>query len=195
MHSDGADHLEIAFLPKENLEASVRSAAQHYVRTVADLIEAGLNEGAGRFAPARLWALCRARARFRRLGLPGGASMTGLASDRPRARARTNWGRAPVSCDERWDVGRAQVDSIASDCWRDGMGAKRDYRWDADGGAHEVSHQDGDVLDRGHSPPRGMSATKFMAPPHSGQGGESTAILSSGSGDAGSSLTCAVGST
>jgi hypothetical protein len=33
-----------------NLEASVRSAAQHCVRTVADLIEAGLNEAAGRFA-------------------------------------------------------------------------------------------------------------------------------------------------
>ena len=123
-----------------NLEASVRSAAQHYVRAVADLIEAGLNEGAGRFAPATLWALCRARARFRRLGLPRGVSMTGLASYRPRARARTSWERAPVSCDERWDVGRAQVGSIASNRWRDGMGAKRDYRRDADGGAHEVSH-------------------------------------------------------
>jgi hypothetical protein len=163
------------------------------VRAEVDLIEAGLNEGAGRFAPATLWALCRARARFSRLGLPRGASMTGLARDRPRARARTNWERAPVSCDERSDFGRAQVASLASNCWRDGMGANRDYR--RDGGAHEVSHQNGDALDRGHSPPRGMSATKLMAPPHSGQGGGSTAILSSGSGDAGSSLLCAVFST
>jgi hypothetical protein len=35
---------------RRNLEASVRSARQHCVRTVADLIEAGLNEDAGRFA-------------------------------------------------------------------------------------------------------------------------------------------------
>ena len=33
-----------------NLEASVRSAAQHCVRRAADLIEAGLNEGAVRCA-------------------------------------------------------------------------------------------------------------------------------------------------
>ena len=33
-----------------NLEGSVRSAGQHCVRTVADLIEAELNEDAGRFA-------------------------------------------------------------------------------------------------------------------------------------------------
>ena len=150
-----------------------------------------MNEGAGRFAPATLWALCRARARFGRLGLARGASMTGLAGYRPRARA--NWERAPVSCEERCDFGKAQVGSIASDCWRDGMGANGDYR--RDGGAHEVSHQNGDVLDRGHSPLRGMSATKLMGPTHSGHGGGSTAILSSGSGDAGSSLPCAVGST
>jgi hypothetical protein len=163
----------------------VRSRRDFGVRAEADLIEAGLKEGAERFALAPLWALCKARARFRRLGLPRGASMTGLASDRPRNRARTNWERAPVACDERRDIGKAQVVSTASGCWRDGMGANRDYR--RDGGAHEVSHQNGDVLDRGHSPPRGISATKLMAPPHSGQGGGSMARLSSGSGDAGSS--------
>jgi hypothetical protein len=63
-----------------NLEASVRSAVQHCVRSVADLIEAGLNEDAGRFA-GELWALCKARARFRCLGLPHEAKMMGSASD------------------------------------------------------------------------------------------------------------------
>jgi hypothetical protein len=40
-----------------NLEASVRSAARSERSYGADLIEAGLNEGAGRFALAPLWAL------------------------------------------------------------------------------------------------------------------------------------------
>src|ERR1700690_338124 len=71
---------------KGNLEASVRSAAQHFVRTVADLIEAGLNEDAGRFALALLWALCRAASECRRVGLqPCEASMIVLMSDRSKS--------------------------------------------------------------------------------------------------------------
>src|ERR1700704_6410706 len=91
--------------------------------------------------------------------------------------------------------GGLKVVSIASDCWRDGMSANRDCERDRHRGAHEVSHQNGDVLDRGHSPPRGTSATNLMAPPHSGQGGGSARLLLSGSGEAGSSFACAVGST
>ena len=73
-----------------NLEASVRSAAQCCVGPVADLIEAGLNEDAGRFA-ALLWALGKARARFHRVGLAREANMMGLASDRQRSRACLSW--------------------------------------------------------------------------------------------------------
>ena len=59
----------------------MRSAAQCCVGPVADLIEAGLNEDAGRFA-ALLWALCRAASECSRVGLqPCEASMIVLMSD------------------------------------------------------------------------------------------------------------------
>ena len=139
--------------------------------------------------------MCEARARFHRLGLPRKANMMGLASGGQRNRPCMRWKCAPVASDERCDFWRAQVLSIASDCWHDGLGANRDCGRDRHSGAHEVSHQNGDVLDRGHSPLRGTSATNLIGPPHSGQGGGSTPILLSDSGEAGSSSRCAVGST
>jgi hypothetical protein len=138
---------------------------------------------------ATLWGLCEARAHFRHSGLP---KMKGLASGRQRNRACMC---APVASDERCDFGRAQVVSIASDGWRDGMGANRDCWRDRHVGAHEVSHQNGDVFDRGHSPLWGRSATNLMVPPHSGQGGGSTPVWLSGPGEAGCCFACAVGST
>ncbi len=139
--------------------------------------------------------MCKARARFRRFGLRRAANMMGLASGRQRNGACMGWKCAPVASDERCDFGRAQVVSTASDCWRDGKGANRDCGRDRHSGAHEVSHQNDDVLDRGRSPLRGRSATNLIGPPQSGQGGGSTPLLLSGSGEAGSSFPCAVGST
>ena len=92
------------------------------------------------------------------LGLTRAGNMVDLASDRLRTGGRMRWERAPVAFDERWDFGKAQVVSLASDCWRDGKGANRDCRRDRHGRAHEVSHQNRDVLARGHSPPWGRSA-------------------------------------
>jgi hypothetical protein len=63
---------------------------------------------------ATLWALCKARARFHRLGLPRKANMMGLASGRQRKRACVRWKCARVASDERCEFGRAQVVSIAS---------------------------------------------------------------------------------
>jgi len=60
---------------------------------VADLIEGGLNEDAGRFA-RELWALCEVRARFYRLGLPRKVNIMGLASGRHRNRPCMRWKRA-----------------------------------------------------------------------------------------------------
>ena len=49
----------------------------------ADLIEAGLNEGAGRFALTSLWVLCQAAFDCRRFGWePLQANMMALPSDR-----------------------------------------------------------------------------------------------------------------
>ena len=60
----------------------MRSAAQHCVRSGADLIEAGLNEGAGRFALAS-YGLCVRRERgFVAWACRSEANMMGLASDR-----------------------------------------------------------------------------------------------------------------
>ena len=106
------------------------------------------------------------------MGLP---KMKGLASGRQRNRACMC---APVASDERCDFGRAPVVLIASDGWRDGMGANRDCWRDRHVAAHEVSHQNGDVLDRGHSPLWGRSATNLMVPPHSGQGGGRSGVRS-----------------
>ena len=50
------------------------------------------------------------------------------------------WKCAPVASDERCDFWRAQVVSIASDCWHDGLGANGDCGPDRHSGAHEVSH-------------------------------------------------------
>jgi hypothetical protein len=156
----------ISTLNTTNLEASVRSAAQHCVRTVADLIEAGLNEDAGRFALALLWALCRAASECRRVGLqPCEASMIVLTSDRQQIGIRSRGERAPMAWDEGRDAVRAQIASTASNWQRDGIDAKRDCWWDRHGRAHEVSHQNG----RDHWQPRGRSAMTLITPPHSGQ--------------------------
>jgi hypothetical protein len=61
----------------------VRSAARSERSPGADLIEAGLNEGAGRFVLSALWVLCRTASDCRRFGLrPREAIMIVLTSDR-----------------------------------------------------------------------------------------------------------------
>jgi hypothetical protein len=136
----------------------VRSAAQHFVRTVADLIEAGLNEDAGRFALALLWALCRAASECRRVGLqPCEASMIVLMSDRKQIGVRSRGERAPMLWDAGCDAVRVQIASTTSNWRRDGRDANRDCWWDRHGRAHEVSHQSGGLSDRGRWPPRGRS--------------------------------------
>ena len=103
------------------------------------------------------------------------------------------WDRAPLACDERCDVGRDQVVSIASDCWRGEMSPKRDCRRDRQSVLMSVAPKRR-CLARGHSPLWGRSATNLMVPPHSGQGGGSTPIFCPARA-AGSSFPCAVGST
>jgi hypothetical protein len=122
----------------------VRSAARKGARLVADLIEAGLNEDAGRLALALLWALCRAGSEFRRVGLqPGEASLIVVMSDREQIGVRSRGERAPML----WDAG---CDAMR----RDGRDSNRDCWWDGHGRAHEVSHQNGVLSDRGRWPPR-----------------------------------------
>jgi len=166
----------------------VRSAAQHFVRTVADLIEAGLNEDAGRFALALLWALCRAASECRRVGLqPCEASMIVLMSDRKQIGVRSRGERAPMLWDAGCDAVRVRIASTTSNWRRDGRDANRDCWWDRHGRAHEVSHQSGGLSDRGRWPPRGRSAMTLITPPHSGQGGGSRSTVSLGA-DVGDSI-------
>ena len=166
----------------------MRSAAQHCVRTVADLIEAGLNEDAGRFALALLWALCRAASECRRVGLqPCEASMIVLMSDRKQIGVRSRGEGAPMLWDAGCDAVRAQIASTTSNWRRDGRDANRDCWRDRHGRAHEVSHQNGGLSDRGRWPPRGRSAMTLITPPHSGQGGGSRSTVSLGA-DVGDSI-------
>ena len=81
--------------------------------------------------------------------------------------------RAPMLQDAGRAAARAQIASTASNWRRDGIDAERDCWWDHHGRAHEVSHQNGGLLDRGRWPPRGRSAMTLITPPHSGQGGGS----------------------
>ena len=164
----------------------MRSAAQHFVRTVADLIEAGLNEDAGRFALALLWALCRAASECRRVGLqPCEASMIVLMSDRKQIGVRSRGERAPMLWDAGCDAVRVRIASTTSNWRRDGRDANRDCWWDRHGRAHEVSHRG--LSDRGRWPPRGRSAMTLITPPHSGQGGGSRSTVSLGA-DVGDSI-------
>ena len=166
----------------------MRSAARMCRRAGADLIEAGLNEGAGRFALAALWVLCRVASDCRRFGLqPCEASTIVLTSDRKQIGVRSRGERAPMLWDAGRDAVRAQIASTASNWRRDGIDAKRDCWRDRHGRAHEVSHQNGGLLDRGHWPPRGRSAMTLITPPHSGQGGGSRSTVSLGA-DVGDSI-------
>ena len=70
-----------------------------------------------------------------------------LTSDRKQIGVRWRGERAPMLWDAGRDAVRAQVASTASNWRRDGKGAKRDCWRDRHGRAHEVSHQNGDVLD------------------------------------------------
>jgi len=63
----------------------VRSAAQFCGRRAADLIEAGLNEGAGRLALLALWAMFDAGAHYCRFACGTGAGNSlGSAAERSR---------------------------------------------------------------------------------------------------------------
>jgi hypothetical protein len=166
----------------------VRSAARKGARLVADLIEAGLNEDAGRLALALLWALCRAGSEFRRVGLqPGEASLIVVMSDREQIGVRSRGERAPMLWDAGCDAMRAQIVSTTSNWRRDGRDANRDCWWDGHGRAHEVSHQNGVLSDRGRWPPRGRSSMTLITPPHSEQGGGSRSTVSLGA-DVGDSI-------
>ena len=102
----------------------------------AELIEAGLNEGAERFALALLWALCRAASNCRRVGLqPCEASMIVLTSDRKQIGIGQHGERAPMAWDEGRDAVRAQIASTTSNWRPDGIDAKRDCWWDRHGRA------------------------------------------------------------
>ena len=101
-----------------------------------------------------------------------------LTSDRKQIGIGPRGERAPMAWDEARDAVRAQIASTTSNWRRDGIDAKRDCWWDRHGRAHEVSHQNGGLLDRGHWPPRGRSAMTLITPPHSGQGGGSRSTVS-----------------
>jgi hypothetical protein len=97
------------------------------VRPVADLIEAGLNEYAGRFALALLWALCRAASEYRRVGLqPCEASMIVLMSDWKQIGICSRGERAAMLWGAGCDAMRAQIASTTSNWRRDGRDANRD---------------------------------------------------------------------
>ena len=105
----------------------MRSAVRTARAPGADLIEAGLNEGAGRFALAALWVLCRAASDCRRSGLqPSEASVIVLTSDRKQIGVRSRGERAPMASDAGRDAVRAQIASTASNWRRGGRDAKRD---------------------------------------------------------------------
>ena len=132
--------------------------------------------------------MCRAVSDCRRFGLePYEANMIVLASNRHQIGVRTRRERAPMAWDEGRDAVRAQIAWTASNWRRDGIDAKRDCWWDRHGRAHEVSHQNGGLLDRGHWPPRGRSAMILITPPHCGQGGGSGSTVSLGA-DIGDSI-------
>ena len=134
----------------------------------SDLIEAGLNEGAGegsrwlRQWPCvwleRIVVASTCEVAWHELGRFGerstenlGASFrAGTAPDRLVMSAATPRGNKsfrspPMVGGMEWALNR--------DCWRD-----------RHVGTHEVSHQNGDVLDRGHSPLWGRSATNPAGP-------------------------------
>src|SRR5579864_2432888 len=110
-----------------------------------------------------------------------------LTSDRKQIGVRPGGDRAPMAWDVGRDAARAQIASTAS-VWA-ARWDRREARcwWDRHDRAHEVSHQNGDLLDRGHGPPRGRSAMILIAPPHSGQGGGSRSTVSLGA-DVGGSI-------
>jgi hypothetical protein len=122
---------------------------------------------------------------------------TSLKPDWPKARGGLRWRRYRLFVRGWWAFGSPseQGASTARDIWRNRMNAKLDFRWDRRGRAHEVSHQNGVVSDRGHSPARGTSATILVAPPHSGQVGGSMRRSSGGSVAGGSCFSSAGGST
>ena len=149
----------------------MRSAAQDWRHAEADLIEAGLNEGAGR--TATLWALfgegaarilargCARRACAERRAIDGERGLwRSLEGRQSRRRALHSGGRVGAFC---WPPA---FEASRSWPWRMIVRARHDR-------AHDVSQRNGDVLGRGHSPPRGTSATHLMRPPHSGQAEES----------------------
>jgi hypothetical protein len=73
--------------------------------------------------------------------------MNVLTSGRKQIGVRSLRERAPMLWDAGRDAVRAHIVSTASDWRRDGRDAKRDCWRDRHGRAHEVSHQNGDVLD------------------------------------------------
>jgi hypothetical protein len=94
----------------------VRSAARECVRTVADLIEAGLNEGAGRFARTPLWVLYAKALDCGRFDLGSGeARPMVLTGDWKRIGVRLLGKRAVSALDTGRAAIRAQIGSAVSD--------------------------------------------------------------------------------
>jgi hypothetical protein len=105
----------------------VRSAARFGERAEADLIEAGLNEGAGRLALIALWVLCSTALGRHRFDLaPCKASRTVLTGDWKEVGVRLRGERAGSAWDTGSDAVRARMVSTASDRRRDGIDAKQD---------------------------------------------------------------------
>ena len=166
------------------------------MRVEADRIEAGLNEGAGRFALARLWALCRAALRCERSGLePPDAFTALLAGAGGRNGDRLRREDPGPSRHTPLEALRAQAFLMACDLRIEGADANRGRRRDRHDRAHDVSQRNGAVLERGRSPPRGASATILITPPHSVHGGGLAPALWVGPDAGGSSFAGAVGST